>query len=422
VNLGTLGKILVLAVAAVAIVATDRAVTKERSAYAGFLAPAEMALPGYLDPAEEPLFGTRLIRVTKPGDLGSGVVCREKYCSHRYSSAQAWNADQTLLVISNGCNGMCFLDGNTFEPLFHRDQAAECEWSPVDPDTMICVGDGAIFTWQPRQDRRLTIASFPGYEDLGFGPYKGNPSNDGRRVAVRATHDGRMVAFAFDLRDRKKFPDIDLTRIPGTNNACTISPLGGNILCFQDQDDDTEQTYIFAVDGSLRQVWRENHRPGHGDLTVDADGSEIYVGISKSPPDEYQIIKRRLDDGAVTSLMAYGEAQHVSLRSIRRPGWAIVSYGGDPANVSRHAEWAPYAREIIALRLDGSGRIRRIAQTHNVPSDYWSETHGSPSPDGSKVIWSSNWGTAGGPVFEFVSHLEWPDDPLPQGGISNALN
>jgi len=126
-----------------------------------------------------------------------------------------------------------------------------------------------------------------------------------------------------------------------------------------------------------------------------------YVGISKSDPEKYQVIKRRLSDGKVTSLMKYGEAQHASLRSLSRPGWVFLTYTGNPDQVSKHPDWAPYTREVIALRLDGSGDVRRIVQTGNVPLDYWSETHASPSPDGSQVIWSSNWGVPGGPVYDF---------------------
>ena len=33
----------------------------------------------------------------------------------------------------------------------------------------------------------------------------------------------------------------------------------------------------------------------------------------------------------------------------------------------------------------------------------------SPSPDGSQIIWSSNWGQRGGPVFDFVSRADWAD-------------
>src|SRR5947199_10516312 len=62
------------------------------SASSGFVAPVAMALPDFLRPGADSAFGTSLVRITKPGPLGNGVLCGPKYCSHRYSSAQAWNA------------------------------------------------------------------------------------------------------------------------------------------------------------------------------------------------------------------------------------------------------------------------------------------------------------------------------------------
>jgi hypothetical protein len=150
-------------------------------------------------------------------------------------------------------------------------------------------------------------------------------------------------------------------------------------------------------------------------MTVDEDGSEVYVGISKSDPDKHYVIKRRLSDGLVTALAPYGEAQHASTRAIRRPGWVILSYAGNPSASAQRLHGAPFAQEVIALKIDGSGKFRRVAHTVSAPYDYRSETHGSPSPDGSQVIWSSNWGRAGGPVFDFVSRLDWDDRDVRQG-------
>ncbi|PWJ87917.1 hypothetical protein C8D77_1136 [Mesorhizobium loti] len=371
--------------------------------------PAAENLPDYLRPKKDPASGTIFVRITKPGILGSGITCGRDYCSHRYSSAQAWNADQSLFLIANGCGGMCFLDGRTYVPMFRRDRSTECEWHPKDPNLMICVGGRRISTWAPRTDHEEVVFVSSAYDDLQFGPYKGNPSLDGNRIAVLATrNDGKAVVFGYDLRLQRKFADIDLAQLPGTTHYCSISPLGINILCFQELPDGNEPSFIFSIDGALRQKWAEHHRPGHGDMTIDADGSEIYVGISKSDPDKYQVIKRRLGDGKVTALMKYGEAQHASLRSLDRPGWVFVSYAGIPAEVSKHKDWAPYSQQVIALRTDGSGEVRRIVNTLNAPFDYWSETHASPSPDGSQIVWSSNWGVPGGPVYDFVARVEWP--------------
>ncbi|BAV47548.1 hypothetical protein MLTONO_2645 [Mesorhizobium loti] len=398
---------------------------RESSASQPSPAQAAKNLPGYLRETTDPWSGMIFVRITEPGILGLAGVCGKKYCTHRYSSAQAWNADQSLLLIVNGCGGMCFLDGRTYVPLFHRNRSTECEWHPRDPELMICVGGRQISTWAPRTDHEDIVFTSAAYSKLQFGPNKGNPSRDGNRIAVRATrNDGKAVVFGYDLKERQKFPDIDLGQLPGTTGSCSISPLGINIVCSQALSDDHEPTFVFSIDGVLRQKWMEHHRPGHGDMTVDADGSEISVGISKSDPDKYQVIKRRLADGKVTLLMKYGEAMHASLRSLDRPGWVFLSYGGTPDEISQHPDWAPYAQQVIALRMDGSGEVRRIVDTQNVHFDYWSETHASPSPDGSQVVWSSNWGVPGGPVYDFVTRVEWPSEPVPNQKeiVANGLH
>jgi len=274
---------------------------------------------------------------------------------------------------------------------------------------MICVSPRALYTWTPRSNVSTIVYSPSDYKNLQFGPYKGNPSRDGNRLVLRATDSaGTLVAFAYDLSARKKYPDIDLGSLSGANSYCGISPSGRYIYCFNRTDDGTEVTDIFTVDGAQIQHWTEHHRPGHGDMAIDEGGSDVYVGVSKANPDKWHVIKRRLEDGRVTDLAPAGYGTHVSTRNIGRPGWAFVSYEGSHSKVAGSPGYAPFYQEVVALRIDGSGEIRRVALTRNAKSDYYSETHASPSPDGSQVIWSSNWGEAGGPVADYVSRLSWP--------------
>ena len=371
-----------------------------------------MPRPDYLQAAKDPLFGTSFARITEPGRLlAPGMSCRPDYCRHRYSSTQAWNADQSLLAINNGCsNGICFLDGKTYEPAFFRLMSDDCKWHPADPARMICMSSRAIFTWAPRSNDRTIVYAPADYTNLQFGPYKGNPSRGGDRVVVVATdRSGALVAFAYDLSARRKYPDINLGS-PERHAYCGISPSGQYVYCFRRTGDGTEVTHIFTTDGLQVQHWTEHHRPGHGDMAIDEDGSDVYVGISKANPDKWHVIKRRLADGKVTVLAPAGYGTHVSTRNINRPGWAFVSYEGSQAQLLGSPGYAPFYREVVAIRLDGSGEIRRIGQTRNAKSDYYSETHASPSPDASQVVWSSNWGASGGPVADYVSRLSWPDE------------
>ena len=376
---------------------------------AQIIATPPMPMPGYLQPMIDPAFGTAFTRVTDPGhEIMPGIACGASYCTHRYSSAQAWNADQSLLAITIGCSGFCFLDGHSYVPAFHRPGANECEWHPSDPALMLCVSPSEIYAWAPRTDAKITLYAPAGYTGLQFGPYKGNPSQDGNILVVRAENAaGARVAFAYDIARKTKYPDIDLGSLAGANNFCSISPSGRFVFCFQDMMDDSNEAYVFSTNGAPVQHWTENHRPGHGDMTVDANGDDVYVGISKADPDKYHVIKRRLRDGLVTDLVAFGEGQHASIRSINRPGWVFLTYSGSYQELTEHPDWAPFYQEIVALRIDGSGGLRRIVHTSSAKADYWSEAHASPSPDGTQIIWASNWGDAGGPVAAYVARLSW---------------
>jgi hypothetical protein len=369
-----------------------------------------MTYPDYLQTVTDPTFGIPFTRVTDFGqEMLPGISCKLAYCTHRYSSSQAWNADQSLLLITNCCSGLCFLDGTTYVPLFHRNIPNECEWHPLDPALMICVAGNEICTWNPRLDVRTAVYTFDGYQNLQFGPYKGNPSRDGTMLVARATsREGTLVAFAYDVSTQLKYPDIGLTNLSGRNGYCTISPSGRYVFCANETIDGTDIAYVFTTDVVQLQHWTERHRPAHGDMTIDTDGSDVYVGISKASSDKYHIIKHRLDNDAVTDLTPYGNGPHASTRNINRPGWVFVTYSGTYPEVAGHPGVAPFYQEVVALRIDGSGEMRRLIQTRNSKYDYWSETHASSSPDGSQFIWSSNWGRPGGPVADFVARLSLP--------------
>lgn len=403
------------AVAALALLLGSSAGTgPERLADVALVTVPPMPRPGYLEPTVDPAFATPFVRVSDPGRvLLPGVVCAPSHCRHRYASTQAWNADQTLLILDKGCRGLCFLDGRNYRPLFQRDPGASCEWHPAEPDQMICVSETEIFRWSVRSDTRTTVFAPRDYGALSFGP-KGNLTADGDRLVLRATdRAGVRVAFAYDLASGTKHPDIPLGRLEGENSYCTISPTGLYVFCFQRMPEGGHAAYVLSLDGEQVQHWAENHRPGHGDMTVDADGHDVYVGISKADPDKYRVIKRRLSDGAVTVLTPRGPAQHASLRSSGRPGWVFLTYGRTAGRAGRSGRLRLYG-EIVALRVDGSGEVRRIVHTRTAGDGYLAEAHASPSPDGSQVIWASNWGDETGPVASYVARLSWPGEDGPE--------
>jgi hypothetical protein len=148
--------------------------------------------------------------------------------------------------------------------------------------------------------------------------------------------------------------------------------------------------------GSLRCGSFAGRRDGwifplkHADLALDPfDGNEdvIVGGRSCAGSKLGRVVKVRLRDGKVTALSDprdEASVSHVSTRNVRRPGWAYVGYF--------KKDGKRFSDEIVAVKLDGSRTVERLAHKHAVTSGcYRCESHPVPSPDGRRVLFASNW-------------------------------
>lgn len=363
-----------------------------------------LAMPGYLESYMDPAFGSKVTRITgKPGgDIPKAGGTWAEIARHRYSKVPAWNCDESLLLLGRhqGRPAALFMDGRNYQPLFGREESPGTEetWHPRKPDVMFFVKGNVLGEWNVRTDTPTTLAAFPGYTDLHFGPWEGNFSRDGGRVVLTGKRGGAPVAFAYDLVKAKQWPDLPLKGIQV--DWVSISPSGnyvvlnGGITAKRG-----DQTQVFDLDGhKIGPLWDKYGRPSHYDLTFDSEGEEVAVGVSKSNPDDGRVILRRLRDGRVTVLTSGGYASHVSTRNVGLPGWAFVTYQ------ESGPDWPPYGNEVVMVKLDGSHTVRRIAHLRTRLKGYETEAHAVPSPDGRRVLWCSNWEAAKGrPIATFVA-------------------
>lgn len=360
--------------------------------------------PAYLDSYIDPVFGTRVTRIT--GDPGTKIPNVDgkwaEVARHHYSKHAAWNCDQSLLYLERhqGRPSKLFLDGETYVVRFarRRGPGTETRWHPREPDIMVYVRDNVIGYWNVREDTTQTIAAFRGYSEFRIGPWEGNLSMDGRMIVVDGRKGDDRVAFAYDLEKERKYPDLVLNDV--RLDWVSVSPSGRYIVllgCISNKKGD--QTQVYDLQGNkIGRLWEEYGRPSHYDLTIDENGEDVAVGVSKSKPDNGRVIKRRLRDGEVTVLTPGGYAVHTSTRNAGRPGWAYVTYQ------HRGPTWPPYWDEVIAVKLDGSMTVERIAHLHSKRTDYLTEAHAVPSPDGRRVLWASNWESpTGRPIGAYVA-------------------
>lgn len=359
--------------------------------------------PAYLESYEDPVFGTKVTRITGNPDAGipnvNGIWA--KVARHHYSKSSAWNCDQSLLYLAKhqGRPNRLFLDGENYAVRFahHNGPGREMRWHPQRPDIMVYVRDNAIGCWDVRKDTTEVIVTFPGYCEFRIGPWEGNLSLDGRLIVVVGMKGENRIAFAYDLEQKQKYPDLVLNDV--TIDWVSVSASGKYIVLNGEIDVGKDRTQVYDLAGNkTTELWEKYGRPSHYDLTIDENGDDIAVGVSKSKPDVGRVIKRRLRDGKVTVLTSGGYAGHTSTRNVRRPGWAYVTYQG------RGPAWPPYWDEVVAVKLDGSMTAERIAHLHTKRIDYLTEAHAVPSPDGKRVLWASNWESDNGrPIGTYVA-------------------
>ena len=349
--------------------------------------------PDYLKPITDPTFGSKITRVTDPNRPVPGLhLTWGDVARHHYSIDPVWNADQSLMILDRGTKPRVFLNGSTYQPAFQLTAPGEVRWHPTAPTLMAYVASSEVGIWDVKSNRRQRATGLSGYSNFQFGGHKGNLSDDGSLIALVARRkDGVQVVFGYNLITNQKFPDIQHKDDAGKGTT-TISPSGKYIFTVND---------TYTVGGQKLQSWIEYERPGHADFAIDENGDDVRVGRSKSRPEQWQIIKRRLKDGHVTVLSPPCFAIHVSARNLKKSGWVFPTYSVR----SNRSNFDPYYSEITALSLDGSHKVHRLAHTHAVPNGYLTEPHACPSPDGRRVIFASNWGLKEGPIAAYVAEF-----------------
>ena len=96
-----------------------------------------------------------------------------------------------------------------------------------------------------------------------------------------------------------------------------------------------------------------------------------------------------------------GGVELVEDRNTKRPGWGVVGTNNSTSFV--------LSGEIYALKMDGSQAIERYAHHRSVQTDYEAAPFASPSWDGKRIIFRSNWGnTSGRPVGAYVIDTRCP--------------
>lgn len=377
-------------------------------------------------PFRDPAFGSCLVRVTDrvgdrtPDDRQGGL-------KNEYSRVQAFNADQSRLLVRSTVATWYLYDAATLRPLRRVEFAGdEPRWHPTDPKVFFFFQEAQLRAFDLAHGEDTMVhdfaADFPG-QTLTFvwTRYEGSPSRDGRWFGLMA-QDETYEAVALLVYDRladRVTAVRDLRGVPNpTPDSATISPSGTYLVAqFEYCEHGTTGTLarpcgLMVYDRSLASARGLARIIGHGDFAFDAQGREVLV-YQDVETDEVAVLD--LASGARTALFPIDFSRaahgfHFSGRAFDRPGWAVVSTysGGHPLSVT----WLD--DQVLLVELRAGGRVVRLAHTRSrvdeaQQHDYWAEPQATANRDLTRILFTSNWGRSGTEEVEMMM-IELPPD------------
>lgn len=318
--------------------------------------------PGYLQPVIDPVFGAKITRIS---DDSMGLASAG-YMQHHYSKDQPWNHDMTLIKLSNT---RVILDAKTYQIFKRPSGKGESRWSTVDPSILFYTRGNQFRKWNVRSDEDVLLHTFS-EGNISIGSNEGNISIGDRYVVINVD----TLVIVYDIANDVVIAKKDL----GPIDWATMSQSGDYVV----SRPGSSALGVVVYDRNLNLLRKIFDKGAHGDVGYDMAGNEVFVQMCP-------VQMSRLDNGQVTSL-GVSLCGHLSARNYLRLGWASVDDGGSNA-------------EIFALRLDGTKTVERFAHMRTSGATYDAQAKGVFSPDGSKVMFNSNWGS--GTVYAYVAEM-----------------
>ncbi len=367
--------------------------------------PPNLPPPPLHVPVRDPVFGTRLTRITDPGQLPGVERIR-----HFYSKANPFNADGTRAILTTSEGAFVLYDTSSWtpiRPLNIGSSTAEVQWHPENPNLLYHLDFverspevRGLFRYDVHDDSKTLLRDFKEYF-TARGKLEGNLDRRGRYYAMFGMRSKTDIeAFVYDIQEDRIGPRLPVTpRMAG--DWISVSPSGRFVVMMG------ERSRIYDIQMKhLRDLPEGSF--GHGDLCTTEDGRDVlvYDGADRQLDANRNINIADLGTGAerIGVRIGWKSTPHVSCRNLQLPGWALISTQGGDSVYPNHDF------EIFWLKLDGSGEVRRLAHHHSSRErgGYFAEQHAVTNGDGSLVLFASNWGS--GPVCSYLVELA---DPIP---------
>lgn len=359
----------------------------------------------------DPVFGTKITRVTDSAFSASIGVPSRSWMTGSGGEQNTWNKDGTAFIVQGlGGEWVPFgLSGKLPTPNnWHGLPIGGPCFSYTESDILYGHKDGlALMSYNLRTMESKEITPFPtpaygevspavngrlvsygnGTQDLGTHIYLW----DGTKLRTLDTATGKVDGAPLATKDLSWGFGIHNVRLDKSGRYAVITAHGVGIAVW-DIDNSTATKLTQAPGG---------HKVGgYGDLVnqdVFSDGSDW---------DDMQYVYRQLDgSGTPKNLISpvirparsfvpgvnLGQDSHLSWNNAQmmtREPVLASAYREDGNNDT----WRPWDNEIILIATDGSGTVYRVCHHRTKYQSFWDGPHAVISPDGTKAVFTSNMG------------------------------
>jgi len=372
--------------------------------------------PAYLETVVDPSFGTTIRRIT---DAQAGETIRTMY-----STIQAWNADETRMILYARPGGRhILLDGFTYEYIKDLDirprDLEQVFWHFENPEIIFYVDRSTLdlLEYNVEDETSSVIVNLATRSGCTEGVTSGNDvhamSWDNNVIGFRC---GNSSAWMYRI-STDELIDVQV----GAVGYVAPMPFPSGQRYFH-------KGKVYNSDGTLAATLNISGGGEHSNIGVDENGDDHYFAISFAEGPEGgclgDIIAHNAMTGECTSIIGtdigYNYPQsgtHISALSHKNTegGWitaSMVGYDQDGQDL--------LDQEIVIAKASPSGHeVYRVAHHRSDEDqyDYWGEPHPVMSPSGTRIVFNSDWsGTDDGyAVDAYVIEL-------PAFDVSTALN
>jgi hypothetical protein len=348
----------------------------------------DIAKPEYLKTIVDPSFGTTIRRISNAGD--GGVI------KPMYSTIQAWNADETRMILYDQTNGVHqLLDGMTYEFIrnlddVRPDDVEQLFWDFNDADILYYL-DASTDDFIKYSISSLTKEILVNLKDvsgcdgsISMGNYVQMMSWDSDVIGFRCDN-STTYSYRFSTRELTPF------NLDDVNYAAVMPAPSGTLFYHNVSSYDANGNFVARLNKS---------KPEHSCLGQMTDGTDTDYSVSfDGGPNggcQGNIIAFDLNTGNCTPVIseslgyAYPKTgTHISAVAHKNPGWIAASMIGFDEDGQ-----ALLDQELVIARVaPGNVEVYRIGH-HRADEDqfdYWGEPHAVISPTGTRVLFGSDW-------------------------------